>query len=305
MWIMLLKVRSESDELMVMRYLNARMELNEQEKFHYLNLEKGYEGEVKFDLLAKSLQEEKYIINDLLLEVNNSYFQIDSLIISQGVIHLLDIKNFEGDCYLESDKLYSVTTGREYKNPMIQLKRCGTLFRQLLQKFQLHYLVESTVIFINPEFTLYQAPMDQPIILPTQINRFFKDLNNTPNKLNDGHMKLAQKLISSHQTHNPFSVPPKYNYDQLQKGPYCKTCNSFQISIKNDSLVCNKCGEHEKLEPAIMRNVKEFKLLFPERKITTQSIYEWCNMDLSKRTFRRILKKNYTAFGNTSDTYYE
>ena len=55
---MLLKSRTESHELLIMRSLNTRLELTEKEKFHYLNLEKGYEGEVNFDLLAESLQEE-------------------------------------------------------------------------------------------------------------------------------------------------------------------------------------------------------------------------------------------------------
>ncbi|HEY4551289.1 MAG TPA: nuclease-related domain-containing protein, partial [Bacillus sp. (in: firmicutes)] len=87
---MLLKSRTECHELLIMRSLNKRLNLTKNVNFHYLNLEKGYEGEVNFDLLAESLQEEKFIINDLLLEVNNSYFQIDTLIISQGVIHLLD-----------------------------------------------------------------------------------------------------------------------------------------------------------------------------------------------------------------------
>jgi hypothetical protein len=159
---MLLKGRTESDELMAMRYLNTRMEFTKKEKFRYLTLEKGYEGELKFDQLAESIQEERYIINDLLLVVNNSYFQIDTLIISQGVIHLLDIKNFQGDWYLESDKLYSVTTRNEVKNPVDQLKRCVTLFNQLLQNHKQNYLVEASVIFINSEFSLYQAPMDQP-----------------------------------------------------------------------------------------------------------------------------------------------
>jgi hypothetical protein len=302
---MILKGRSESDELMTMRYLHKRMELTEKEKFYYFNLEKGYEGEGKFDLLVESLQGERYIINDLLLEVNNSYFQIDTLIISQGVIHLLDIKNFQGDCYLESDKLYSVTTNREFKNPADQLKRSTTLFRLLLQNLKQNYLVEPSVIFINPEFTLYQAPMDQPFILPTQINRFLNDLNIAPSMLNDGHNKLAQNLISLHQTKNPFNTLPKYNYDTLQKGIYCKSCMSFQIFIKNNNFVCGSCEGLEKFEPAILRNVEEFKLLFPDRKITTQSIYAWCKVELNKRTFCRILKKNYTAYGNTRDTYYK
>lgn len=42
---MLLKARSESEELLVLRHLNTRMELAPNDKFHYSNLEKGYEGE--------------------------------------------------------------------------------------------------------------------------------------------------------------------------------------------------------------------------------------------------------------------
>lgn len=301
---MFLKCRTESDELLTLRSLNTRMELIEKERFHYLNLEKGFAGEVKFDKLIEILEEEIYILNDLLLEVNNSYFQIDSVIITQAVIYLLDIKNFQGDCYLESDKLYSVTTKREYKNPLDQLKRSSTLFRQLLQILKLNYLIESSVIFINPEFTLYQAPMDQPLILPTQVDRFLQNLNQTPSKLNEGHKDLAQKLLSRHQPKNPFTTLPKYNYSQLQKGIYCKTCSSFFVAVKNNYFVCGKCGQLEKINLGILRNVQEYKLLFPDQKITTQAIYDWCKVDLSKKTFYRILNKNYIPCGNTRSTFY-
>ncbi|MBM4761676.1 nuclease-related domain-containing protein [Bacillus sp. B15-48] len=301
---MLLKRRSESDELLSLRYLNARMELSREEAFRYFNLEKGYEGEVKFDLLLEGLQGEKLIINDLLLQVNNSYFQIDSVIISQGGIHLIDIKNFEGDCYLESDKLYSVTTGREYKNPLDQLKRSATLFRQLLQSTKEDYLVEASIIFINSEFTLYQAPMDLPVIFPTQINRFMKNLNQAPSKLNDGHKKLAQKLLSLHQPKNPYIILPTYHYDKPKKGVYCKICQCFSVSIKKYHFVCGKCGENEKIRHAILRLIKEYHFLFPERKLTTQTIYEWCNTDLDKRTICRVLNSNFTKVGGSSNTYY-
>lgn len=172
---MILKERTESEELLIMRSLNSRMKLTEKEKIHYQNLEKGFEGERQFDLLTQNLAEERYIINDLLFEVNNSYFQIDSLIISQGVIHLFDIKHFQGEYFIESDKLFSVKTKREYKNPVTQLIRSATLFRQLLQNLNQKYLVEPAVIFNNPEFTLYQAPLNQPIILPTRLNSFMNE----------------------------------------------------------------------------------------------------------------------------------
>ena len=302
---MLLKSRTESNELLAYRYLNTRMELTDKEKFHYLNLEKGYEGEVKFDQLTETLREERYIINDLLLEVNNSYFQIDSLIISQGVIYLIDIKNYYGDFYLKSDKLYTVKTNREYKNPLDQLKRSTTLFNQLLQKHKHNYLVEPFIIFINPEFTLYQVPIDQPIIFPTQINRFINELNKTPSQLNNGHKNLAQELLSLHKPKNPFTTFPQYHYDHLQKGVYCKNCMSLLDIVKNNFFVCRNCGEQEKIEFTILRGIEEFRLLFPERKLTTHNIYEWCNLCLHKKTLCRVLKKNFTSYGKTKNTYYK
>jgi predicted RNA-binding Zn-ribbon protein involved in translation (DUF1610 family) len=123
--------------------------------------------------------------------------------------------------------------------------------------------------------------------------------------LNDGHKKLAQKLISLHKTKNPYTILPNYNYDQLQKGVYCKSCKSFFLSLKNNHFVCENCGEYEKINQTILRNLEEFRLLFPERKITTKSLHDWCNVGLNKRTFSRVLKKTCTAYGKTSDTYYE
>ncbi|GGH82636.1 DNA-directed RNA polymerase subunit M/transcription elongation factor TFIIS [Pullulanibacillus pueri] len=281
------------------------MKLSEKEKFIYSNLEKGFEGETKCDQLLESLQEERYVINDLLFEVNNSYFQIDTLIISQGVIHLLDIKNFQGDWYLEANRLYKVSNQNEYKNPVDQLKRCETLFRQLLNNLKQTFLVESFVIFINPEFTLYQAPMDKPIILPTQLHRFLVDLNKIPSKLNDKHKKLAQKLIALNHSKNPFTTLPSYDYELLQKGVYCENCKSFLVSIIKRDFICKNCGHHESIHHAILRNTEEYRVLFPNDKITTPGIYDWCNADLNKKTIARVLKKNYTAIGNTSSTYYQ
>lgn len=302
---MLLKTRTESHELLTMRFLNSRMELTNKDKFRYLKLEKGYEGEVNFDLQTKNLQEERYILNDLLLEVNNSTFQIDSMFISQGVIQLFEVKNYEGDCYFESDKLLSVNSGREYTNPITQLTKCTTQFRLLLQSLKQNYLVESFVVFINPEFTLYQAPMNQPIILPTQVNRFFRDLNNTPSKLNDGHKNLAQKILSLHQTKNRFSVLPEYEYEQLQKGITCLRCKSLSVAVEGRKCVCRKCRNEEAIEAAILRSAKEFKLLFPDRKITTNAIHEWCKVVGSKRKIREVLEKNYKKSGVHQWTYYE
>jgi hypothetical protein len=88
------------------------MDLIEDTRKYYLNLEKGFEGEVQFDSLTEMYLSDCYILNDLLLEINNTKFQIDSLIIFQETIYLFELKNFEGDFCYESDS-FQTFSGKE------------------------------------------------------------------------------------------------------------------------------------------------------------------------------------------------
>ncbi|MGX6442891.1 nuclease-related domain-containing protein [Neobacillus sp. K501] len=76
-----------------MRSLNTRKELDPEEKRYYLSQEKGYEGEVKFDLMTEKLESGLLILNDLLLSVNNTIFQLDSVIISPKKLYTCEVKN--------------------------------------------------------------------------------------------------------------------------------------------------------------------------------------------------------------------
>jgi hypothetical protein len=149
------------------------MNLSDKDKQHFFNLKKGYEGEIIFDSLAEKLQCECFILNDLLLKLNNTMFQIDSLIIIQETIYFFEVKNFEGDYYYESDRLYKKSKS-EINNPLNQLNRSESLFRQLLQSLGFNIPILASVVFINPEFTLYQTPLNKPFIFPTQVNRYLK-----------------------------------------------------------------------------------------------------------------------------------
>ena len=302
---MFIKERIESDELKILRILNIRGELTRDEKYRLSNLEKGFKGEVEFDLLTKTLQEERYILNDLLLKVKEQTFQIDSVIISHGVVYLFDVKNYEDNCYIDGDLLCSADSDSEYSNPVNQLKRASSLFRQLLQKNYYNILVKAYVVFINPEFTLYQAPRDQPIILPTQVKRFIETLNKTSSKLDSEEKMLAKLLLAHHQTKNPFTNLPIFSFGKLKKGPFCCDCHSFDVNVHKHNLVCKKCEKHEKVSSTVLRCVNEIKLLFPEMKITTVCVYDWCGSIIGKKRIRRILLKNFQSCGGKNHTYYE
>ncbi|WP_420796963.1 hypothetical protein [Alkalihalobacterium alkalinitrilicum] len=121
---------------------------------------------------------------------------------------------------------------------------------------------------------LYQTPLNKPFIFPTQINRYIKKLSMIPSKVNEQHKIIANKLISLHSKDSPFTQIPSYNYDQLRKGITCGKCTSFLISVEGRKCVCKECGHEEIIAAAVMRNVREFKLLFPNQKITTNVIHD-------------------------------
>jgi hypothetical protein len=304
MWDMPYKPRGESFLLKVLRILNKRMKLTEDDQRYYQNQEKGYQGEVQFDRLTEKLQRDCHILNDLQLESNKSSFQLDSSLIFQDTYSLFEVKNFEGE-YVYDAEYFKTLSGRDFQNPLDQLKRSKLMLRQILQSLGSKLTVEAYVIFINPQFTLYQTPPDLPFILPTQLETFMKKLDQKPSRLNRSHVNLADKLISLHQTVPPKIQLPNYSYETLKKGLTCCNCESFSVTIVGKKLICDNCGGEEMVTVAVMRNVEEFKLLFPQWKITTNVIHEWCGVVDSRKRVSRVLRKNLKITGLGQWAFYE
>lgn len=299
------KPRFETGELLILRILDKRMNLTAEEHQYYKNKEKGFEGEVQFDLLTEKLLSDCLILNDLLLEVNNSIFQIDTTIIFQETIYPFEVKNYEGDFIFKPDCLEKIS-GKNYKNPLDQLKRSKFLLRQLLHNLGYNIPIEGSVVFVNPEFTLYQTPLNEPIVYHSQLNRFMKKLNRLPSNITNREKNIADKLVSLHQIESPYIRLPHYDYNQLRKGITCVACNSFQVTVPTGArkVVCDECRCEESFESAVLRNVEEIKLLFPDKKITTNLVFEWCGVVGSKKTIKKFLMKNYRSIGKKKYTYY-
>lgn len=293
-------------ELKILRSLNARMELPDKEKHRLFSLKKGYEGEQIFEKdWLKKLSCECFILNDLLLEYHGTVFQIDSLLITQKSIHLFDVKNFEDDFYIIEGKWHRKASEKEIKDPLLQLNRCESLLRRLLQDLRVNLPVEANLVFINPHFTLYHTALDLPIIFPGQIQRYMKKIESSPSKLNEVHSTLADQLMARQLDEAKYARYPGYQYEWLQKGLVCSGCDSFmELTDIRNKLICQKCDQVEDVDHAVFRSVKQFQLLFPERKITTNGIHEWCGVIESKKSIRRILMKNFSHINHTKFSYF-
>lgn len=303
---MILKTRTEPLELKLLRSLNSRMALSVKEKNHFENLDKGYKGEQKFDQWMRDyLRNNCLILNDLLYETNHTIFQIDSLLVSFDKVYQIEIKNFEGDYYIEDDRWYS-SNGIEIQNPLLQVERAESSLRRIFQAIGRKVPIESYLIFINPDFHLYQAPRNTSIIFPTQLNRFMSKLNKPTPPLTNNHHAFAEKLVSLHLKDSPYKRLPVYSYDQLEKGITCERCHSFfeAFPTNRKDVTCKVCGHMENGKSAILRSVEEYRLLFQDRKVTTNAIHEWCKVIQSKKVIWQNLTNNYKVVGQSKSTYF-
>jgi Nuclease-related domain len=301
---MIIKSRSASEELKLYRILNTRMDLSVEEVHHYWSLEKGFEGELQFDAWLADLpgSENWLVLNDLLLECNHTVFQVDTLLLADETLYFFEVKNYEGDFYIDEKERWRTLAKKEIKNPLFQLRRSESLLRQLLQNLGMKAPIASYIIFINPSFHLYQAPLGQPIIFPTQLKRFSKKL--PIKRANRNGVHIAEKLLSIHLKESPYKRVPEYTYGQLQKGIICKSCHSCELQFQDHILVCTKCSSKEDVRSAVIRSVEEFTLLFRDRNVTTNAIFEWCKVIKSKKVVRKILLENYTCIGYGKSSYY-
>lgn len=132
-----------------------------------------------------------------------------------------------------------------------------------------------------------------------------KKISESSSRLNKMHTKFVEILMSQHINESPFSRVRDYDYTTMRKGIICEKCKFFFVICNKRDLVCDTCSHKETVESAILRCTEEVKFLFPEKKITTNTIHEWCNTLVSKKTIRRILSRHFKKMGHGKYTYYE
>ncbi len=302
---LVMKERTEPGELKLLKMLRDRGGLLDESR--YWNLEKGYQGEVLFDKWFSGLDGEWIVVNDLLLEHAGSLFQIDSLVIGENRVYLFEVKNFEGDYYLDDGRWLSISK-KEINNPLLQMQRCEMALRQLLKSLGYQSPIESSLIFINPEFTLYNCSPHLPIVFSSQMNRFSNKLlrqsSSSAGRLHERHSRLAEKLCELHLEKSPYERLPEYRYEELRKGIVCAGCGGMGVHHHYRMVKCEMCGYKESVDKALIRSIDECSSLFPQMKITTKIIHEWIGQIISKKVIQRILHINFKLIGHGKSAIY-
>ncbi|MGG3467870.1 nuclease-related domain-containing protein [Neobacillus pocheonensis] len=123
----------------------------------------GYWGEVALANYIKELPQEKYyIFHDLQLKHNDIHFQIDTLLISQYFILIIEAKNINGTLIFDNvfKQLLRINddgTEESFEDPRVQCKRLQSLLGRWLAKNGFNLLPMEYLIFFKSVKTILKA----------------------------------------------------------------------------------------------------------------------------------------------------
>lgn len=228
------------------RFLSIEDELNGRLAGHY--------GEQSNDYFLKPFNSFS-VLHDLRLSAHDSFFQIDTLLMSPRYLLILEVKYITGT--LLFDHLNQVIRVKEdgteeaFKNPIFQVKRQQSHLIEWMARNQIpQFPVRSLVVMSNPKTIIKAPPSNKEVsqyithspYLQERIKVFEKMF--IEEKLTRKQIgKLSKILIHQHTPENP-DLLKRYQIEEkdIIKGVYCTKCFFMPVTRKHRTWFCPKCS---------------------------------------------------------------
>lgn len=298
------KNREKPYTLIMLEALNKRMRLDTNDRLNYLNTISGYEGECQLDGRTEQLKR-CLVLNDLFLKTNGVSFQIDALVVTRKKLLIYEVKNHEGEYIYKEEHLHKIKTSVNILNPMYRLTRTKLLFEQLLKRNgYADFQVEAYLVFINPNFTLYECPVQPSILRASDLDRHFEQLPISLEPLTQRHTVLSNRLCELIIPDEIDFNLPKYTYAELKKDIFCLTCGAVVPSPLGKFTTCQHCLKIVPTIVLICEHIRDYQYLFPNAAVTVSAIYDWCGGKVSKKRIRAVFQSQFEVEGTGRGTHY-
>lgn len=274
----------------------------------------GYQGEKNVSYYLQQLLESTYIFHNLRLPRNNSFFEMDLLVLTNAFALITETKNLAGEIYFDPTFGQLIRTRNEKKesfpDPLVQVERQRSHFNDwLIQSLgfniPLDYLVvvsnSSTLISTDPG----KAHLYKKVIHANKFPLQFKECSSKfKTELLDSKMirRIKNKLLKDH-------VPLDYDAlgsfglteKDIVKGVQCPTCQFIGMARKHGAWICNECS-HVCHDANIQALIDYFLLI--SRSISNQKCREFLKVE-SPDVVNRLLKGlNVSSTGKNKGKIY-
>ncbi|SFD46016.1 Nuclease-related domain-containing protein [Bacillus sp. OV194] len=277
----------------------------------------GYRGEHSIDYPLSFLSPQNYyIVHDLRLPHNEYHFQIDTLLISQYYLFILEVKNIAGTLFFDQDFHQLIRTLDDkievFPDPILQVKRHKVQLTSWLKKHKLPDIpIETLVVISNPNSQIQTSPPHQQYVrqkvihrnaLPFKINQIeerYKEEGLTIKQLK----KMIRLLLKQHSSSNsPILEQFNIKLEEIKKGVQCPECLLIPILRVHGTWHCLECLHYTK--NAHLQALKDYSYLINPT-ITNSAARDFLQLSSISQTTRLLhsLKLDFEG-DNKGRTYH-
>lgn len=314
---MIAKYRTIPMEILIYEAITRRLPDHHPRKPEFLSKlnrwKAGYKGEKEVDyFLSLFPDDDLTIFQYLRLPHQNGHFQIDTLIISNWFIAIIESKNLAGTIEVdpELDQLLQNFDGSEkaYSNPILQAEIQRSHLAKWLLKHQLPLPpIEIFVTISNPQ-TIIKNPAHHKEVahricraarIPFRISTLKR--KHTTEKLTKKDVKKVTRLLLKH--HEPFIPdPPSFHIPlDLITGVQCPHCQTFRMERIHGTWLCQKCGKTAR--EAHKTAVKDYFLLYSPI-LSNIHLRKFLHINSEDTATRILHSMNLLINGNTKNRTY-
>lgn len=276
----------------------------------------GYKGEKAVDYYLEQLPDKDFIIlNDLRLQNDDYYFQLDSILINSSFIINLEIKNIAGTLFFDQNfhQLIRTIDGKEtaFPDPTVQSQLHVTKLKKWLGNKQFPDIpIIPLVVISNTNTLIRTSPENQ------QLSDIVININYLPFKIlqiqklfskqiftNKDLKKLARQLKKNH-TEQFQPVLPRFEIDEKEvlKGVICPACKTLGMERIFGSWCCPRCQTKDKEAHILALN--DYYLLFGQD-ITNKQLREHICITSPTLAVRILNSVTHSSHGSTKSKVYK
>ena len=277
----------------------------------------GFRGEQSLDYhLTCFSNEEYFIFHDLRLPgIENTYFQIDTLVLSKRFVLILEVKNISGTLFFDQSfrQLIRTTNDKEdgFPDPLLQVRRQKLQVESWLKKHQFQSPpIVAFIVISNPSSIIktdsHHKELFQTVLhaatLPTKVelleNRYQKEILTTKDL-----KRISRLLIKQHTQANPDVLKQfQINKSEILPGVHCPDCLMLPLIKKRTGWFCHNCEVTYK--NAHIQSLMDYFLLIRPT-ITNQQFREFLQIQSMSTTTKLLNALNSQHSGRFKDRKYE
>ena len=210
----------------------------------------GFGGEKRLDRLLKHFDPPYpyLLIQDLSLSEAEEC-QIDTVLITQSCIFLLEVKNMGGRLrFSENPSVLhqSAANGknRTYKSPVVQVETAKLKISKILKAMEIALPVKSAIVIAYPNQVVEDVPPGATVWSADEVMIRLHNLDVTKIHISLEQMKaFGEHLLSIEEVYKPFPLAPKFEIDlkAIENGVFCPRCRLRKMERAKRTWYCKIC----------------------------------------------------------------